>query len=120
MKRAKIKAGMCIAACPLYMLSAELLLRLDLPWCAVLSMVMAMLCTAESFLCGREYEWERRMAADQDEADFMCFETGMKQLVCKNCGCPEFTMKAGHMICLCCGSAASREDLEAKDGKKTR
>lgn len=110
MKNAKIKAGMCIAACPLWMLSADLLLRMDMPWGAVFTIVMAMLVAAESFLCGREYEQARRMAADRDEADFMCFATGMKQIVCKNCGCPEFTMKAGRLICLCCGSVAERED----------
>lgn len=120
MKNVKIKAAMCIAACPIWMLSADLLLRMELRLGVVFTVVMAMLVATESFLCGREYEQERRMAADKAEADFMCFATGMKQLVCKNCGCPEFTMKAGRLICLCCGSVVEREDMEAEDGKEER
>lgn len=116
MKSAKIKAAMCVAACPLYMFSAELFAQLDMRLGVVFAVVMGMLSAAASFLCGREDEFAKQMKAHADEATWMCFATGMENIVCGNCGCREFSMTAGRLVCLCCGSVLEKEaDLRGKE-----
>ena len=109
MKEAKTRATLCVLGCGGWLLLAAVMMRCEIYFPVVLGMVFGMLCAADSFIHGREFEIERRREIMEEKYDWPELEPGMVLDGCEKCGCQEFYVVAGRLVCMCCGEVMKHE-----------
>lgn len=111
MNKPKTRAAMWVASCALYMLCGEVLRQWDIQLGASFALLIGMYCATECFSCGRGYE-RKCLGFELEES-----KTPGRRKVRRNvCGCEDFTIAAGRMICACCGAVADLEPEEKDHG----
>lgn len=109
MKEAKTRAALCVLGCGGWLLLAAVMMKYEIYFPVVFAMVFGMLCAADSFILGREFEIERRRSIMEQEYEWEELEPGLKLGCCKECGCQEFYVVAGRLVCMCCGTVMEHE-----------
>lgn len=109
MKEAKTRAALCVLGCGGWLLLAAVMMRNGIYFPVVFAMVFGMLCAADSFIHGREFEIERRREIMEEKYDWPELEPGLKLDGCKHCNCQEFYVVAGRLVCICCGQVMEHE-----------
>lgn len=102
MKQIKIRAGLYLASTALYIWMAAVLDKVGLCLPLVFALVVGIFCGYNCLLCGQDLERERRKELDEQRDACDEIATG-ERIRCKNCGCQEFRIIAGRLICNCCG-----------------
>ena len=95
--------------CGLFLLLAALMMRNEIYFPMVFPLAFGVLCASNCFIHGREYEIERRRAILEDAYEWPEVEPVLRLDGCKNCGCQEFYVVAGRLVCICCGTVMEHE-----------
>lgn len=108
MKQAKRRAILCVIGCAAYIWLTAILVMFGLHLSAFFALLCGLICATENFIFGRQYERERQKAMRLGISE----PHKAADTACEYCGCREFTVVAGRMVCICCGKVMENIEKE--------
>jgi len=107
MRKTKLMAIAAFVICAGYMfLFAEFVQAGEEPL-ALVSIILGAMSAYAIFRMGMQYEEQIEMFWEEIEMEE---EQGEEVVTCKRCGCGEFEIVAGRLVCTVCGEVLERED----------